>query len=1622
MGNNKYADHQTNKIINKISDQLSDKLTTAKVNKPTIKNFVSCFYANTTMEMLSTLSEEQIIHRLNSLWEFFYINNALPCNFRVFKETFCNDSKPKVVIDFFGHNMAFLLDSIRMLLYRMGLKPRITFHPILQVTRNKDGTIQTISIPSNTKHASDLESIIHFEIHEDITDKTLQTISKELAKTLQDIEWANQDWEIMRTKTSQTMQELEQSTTSLTLSNNEKKEIISFLNWINNDHYTFLGYCNYDFIIENEPGKIAKPAQNDPNLGILKNKGLKTMRSIFKGIPASEKTTKYLTEKFPVVINKSSILSRVHRNTNMDCIGIKRYDNNGKVIGIKIFIGLFTSVAYSSSVRDIPLLRSKIKTIVKESGFTNDWHDGKALIHILDSLPRDELFQASVAELKKIAISILHLQETPRIAFFVRKDKFSRFLSCLVYIPQDRFDTALCKKISTILEHYFDGNVGTYKAQFGSIPFARVHYTVEPKQAIKKDYNITTIEEQIISAASNWSDKLDIALHDICAKEDINLLYKRYENAFEHGYKAKYIGKYSVADIIEIEKMYELNDNFRVRVYSDQDTESSSLKLKIYNRFNSLPLSDVLPILENLDLKVMSEVPYKVSALSCDEVWIHDFGLESRGDCIIDLAKACDYFKETLIKVHHQEVENDGFNRLVIRANLHTRQCILFRAYAKYLRLTGLPFNRAYISDTLVKNPRIVQLLASLFAARLQHNDTDQANKIEQSINASLENISNADEDRVLRLYLKIIKATVRTNMYQPDTNGNEKNYISFKISSQELDFLPAPKPLYEIFVYSSFMEAIHLRGGKVARGGIRWSDRQEDFRTEILGLLKAQMVKNTVIVPVGSKGGFIVKHPTTNMSREETINMGIHCYQTMIKGMLDLTDNLIDNNITSPANVIRLDQNDPYLVVAADKGTATFSDYANDIAKQYNFWLDDAFASGGSVGYDHKKMAITAKGAWESVKRHFRELGKNIQQEHFHVIGVGDMSGDVFGNGMLLSEQIKLIAAFNHIHIFIDPDPDTVTSYKERKRLFAKSRSTWEDYDTNVLSKGGAIYSRNAKTIIINDTIKKMFALQSSTITPDELVKKILTHKTNLLWFGGIGTYIKSSIESHSDVGDRMNDNVRVNAKDLQAEVIGEGANLGCTQLARIEFERKQGGYINTDAIDNSAGVSCSDREVNIKILLNDIMNKHDMSFAKRNKLLESMTNDVSDLVLEDNYAQSQTITMIRELGHKNFDQQINLIRTLENDGILNRQIEFLPDDSMLEEYQNSQTCLTRPEISTLLGYSKISFYDRILNSSIAKDPFFNKYLKQYFPYALQRNYHQEILNHPLKQEIIATYAINKIINKMGASYILEATHYTGADVDKVIHAFFTITTVFNLEPLWQDIDKLDNQISEANKISILLDLHTILKRTNIWLLKYYPMHRTIEETINALCSGVEIFLANINNALDEKGKAKLDDMVKYYENMNLDNSLAKRIAFLKIASTSPDIILIASETGYHVSKVAELYFQIGELFNFSLLKDIITTKSNTSSRWDRRLTNCLLEELFNYQSDLTISILQYIQKFNIKVEDNFTIALNDWSNAHSNNIKNLNSAITESQIESNFNLTAMDVIIRELRHLSGN
>jgi glutamate dehydrogenase len=1578
-----------------------------------VHDFVKLFYTNPSKESLTRLPQDQLVDALLELWTLFHTRPKGKPKFRVYYWTPAPEQAlaERLVIDIVNDNMSFQVDSLYGILNRLGLKPRLTFHPLMTVERDKKGSITHLKAPDKSRNAKNVESFIHCEVVDNITPDLVTQLEALIPQLLQDVKWANEDWEAMRKQTLTTIKELETATTVP-----ERTEACRFLRWMEEEHYTFLGYCNYEFI-DADPHKLATRVATDIPLGVLRNEDLSRLDVLFEGIAPSEETRAYILDAFPIAINKTSRLSNVHRNVPMDCIGVRRYDAKGNVIGMRLFVGLFTSVAYDSSARDIPLLRTKIAKIIERAGFTFDWHDGKALIHILDSLPRDELFQAPIGVLTHISLEILRLQERQRIAFFMRRDQFNRFLSCLVYVPRERFNSELCEQMGEILARECNGTVDDYKAQFGSLAFARVHYTITSSKGLKKKYDVKHIENVLIEAARTWSDNLKLTLSELYREVQSASLYQRYHRAFDRGYQERYQGREVLDDLLMIEQVYQESPH-KVHLYQTP-AQARALKLKIYNLGEPLPLSDVLPILENLDLKVISEVPYKVSPTGAtQDVWIHDFSLRTGASEGINVSESAPKFEEAFLKVRENRIENDSFNRLILMANLDWWQCNILRAYAKYMRLIGVPLSKAYISQTLVKYPQIVSLLIHLFEKRFDPRNPGASPKSVEQIQTFLDTIENADEDRILRLYLTLIQSTIRTNAFQQALDGSHKDHISFKIFSKELDVLPKPHPLYEIFIYSSSMEAIHLRGGKVARGGIRWSDRQEDFRTEVLGLMKAQTVKNSVIVPVGSKGGFIIKTSLEGKNREEIFQEGVRCYQMMIRGLLDITDNLVDGKIVYPQDVVRWDEDDPYLVVAADKGTASFSDFANAISNEYGFWLGDAFASGGSAGYDHKKMAITARGAWESVKRHFRELGTDIQKETIRVVGIGDMSGDVFGNGMLLSKTLKLVAAFNHMHIFIDPTPDPATSFQERERLFNLPRSTWQDYNPKVLSEGGAIYLRHAKNITVTPEIQDLLGLENPTLKPDELIKMLLMHPVDLVWFGGIGAYVKASTESQSDVDDRANDAVRVNGKEMRAKVIGEGANLGCTQKGRIEFERLARGHLNTDAIDNSAGVACSDREVNLKILFNEIMHRHGLSLTARNKLLEKMTQDVGNLVLRDNYLQPQIIST--GFSVKGLDQQIQLIRTLEHEGLLDRSLESLPDDPKLEEYQATQTALTRPEIAILMGHSKISFYDQILQTDLPNDPFFEKHLISYFPSLLQKTYREDILRHPLRREIIATFAVNQLINRSGAGYIIEAMRLTGAPLENVFKAFFTAVEVFDLETVWHAIEKLDNCVEWEAQHTALLDIFKLLRRTVMWLLRHYPMATTITETINVLSIGIESFLANIMDCLDENGKEALLATISEYKDMQLPEELAQRLALLRTAATSPDIILIASETLFTVPEVAELYFKVGDLFHFTSLRETIDSGA-FASIWERRLASNLLEDFYNYQNDLVVNLLSYATEFNIRLDDHYETLLNGWITAHSTLIETIEQGLKEAQLSVKPDLTALSVLARDLRLLCG-
>ncbi|MCB1939520.1 MAG: NAD-glutamate dehydrogenase, partial [Rhodocyclaceae bacterium] len=1008
----------------------------------------------------------------------------------------------------------------------------------------------------------------------------------------------------------------------------------------------------------------------------------------------------------------------------------------------------------------------------------------KALRTILEQYPRDELFQSSVDELFTTTTGILRLGERQRIRLFVRPDAFARFVSCLIYVPREHYNTEQRKRIQAQLMESFEGSSSEFEVHFSESALARLLIIVRTKDSVIPPFDVREIEQRLVNVARRWEDGLQHALLEHHGEERGMRLARRYLNAFPAGYREEYAARIAVHDI-ELMESIDPDNGLGMNLYIPLEAPPGRLNFKLFHVGAPVALSSSLPMLERTGVKVEEERPNRIERSDGTLVWVHDFGMTFEGVEELNLDAVRPLFHEAFQRVWRGEIENDDFNRLTLLAGLGWREVAMLRAYAKHMKQAAFTFSQTYMEQTLAHYPALTAQLVALFKARFdpaqEVSRSTRCEALVEEINATLDTVANLDEDRILRQFLAVIQATLRTNYFQPGKDGRPKPYLSFKFDPRRIPNLPEPKPMFEIFVYSPRVEGVHLRGGKVARGGLRWSDRMEDFRTEILGLVKAQIVKNAVIVPVGSKGGFVVKNPPPGGDREAMLAEGIACYRTFLSGLLDLTDNLVLGDVVPPAAVVRHDEDDPYLVVAADKGTATFSDIANAVAAEYGFWLDDAFASGGSVGYDHKKMGITARGAWESVKRHFREMGVNTQEEPFTVVGIGDMSGDVFGNGMLLSRQIKLVAAFDHRHIFFDPDPDPETSWTERDRMFALPRSSWDDYNRALISAGGGIWPRSAKSIPLTDQMRAVLDTDATALPPTELIRCILKAPVDLLYNGGIGTYIKATSETDAAVGDRANDAVRVNGRELRCKVFGEGGNLGATQLGRIEFALN-GGRVCTDAIDNSGGVDCSDHEVNIKILLNGVVAEGELTNKQRNQLLLDMTDEVAALVLRDNYFQTQTLSVTRARGLELLDEQARFMRKLGNAGRLNRKLEFLPFDEEIAERKAARSGLVSPELAVLLAYSKIEVYDAVLASDIPEDPYISQALFRYFPVALRERYAEQIQRHPLKREIIATHVINSMINRVGATFVSRLQDETGASVPEIVRAYLAAREAFDL------------------------------------------------------------------------------------------------------------------------------------------------------------------------------------------------------------------------------------------------
>lgn len=1547
-------------ITNKVVKLIYEKLPQAEAEL--LEKFVKQYYLSVSFEDLAERNIMDLYGAILCHWRFIQQRKPGEIKIRVYNPEFEQQGWDSVhtVIELIQEDCPFLLDSIRMALHQRGLMVHMVLHLAnLMVERDADGMITNIftngsTPPEGTPNVTK-EAPVFLEVDRQSMPQILHEIQEDLKNVMNDVRLSVNDWSSMTKGMNDIIQEMEQS-------NKEKRcpefqEKINFLQWLYANNFTFLGYCHLEFTPPSD--KTSWLFTSDNFLGILKKPDRQRYNSIFQYIPLKTQTP--TGEHECLIVGKTNMVSTIHRPANTDLITIMQFSPSGELIGAHCFIGLYTASAYNHSPQNIPLLRLKLKHIMEKANFPVHGHDGKSLLNILENFPRDDLFQCPVDEIYDVAMGILYLQERQKIKIFVLRDTFCHHLSCQVFIPRERFDSALRERIQHIIEKAVQGHTIDFNTRFSESILARIHFTLQVIPQESLNFDTKEIERQIIESARSWEDHLKDAIIEHYGEEKGNILYLRYHNAFPAGYKEQFIARTAVYDIEHMQSLSPTN-NLAMSFYRPLDEAPGVIRFKLFHMGAAIPLSDVVPMLENMGLRVIDQKPHEIKTLDFQTTLIDDFGMIHESVEALNVDAVKDVFQEAFYYVWNGHAENDGFNRLVLKAGFNWREVMVLRGYAKYLWQLGFSFSQNYIEETFANNAPIAAQLLELFMLRFDpslpmESKNTGANTIRRQIKAKLESVENLNEDRIIRRFINLIMATIRTNYFQRDINQQIKSYFSFKIDSSIIPEMPLPKPLCEIFVYSPRMEGVHLRGAKVARGGIRWSDRKEDFRTEVLGLMKAQQVKNAVIVPLGAKGGFICKKIPKDASRDQIREEGVACYQLLIRGLLDLTDNIIDNKIVSPNDVVCYDADDPYLVVAADKGTATFSDIANALAIEHNFWLGDAFASGGSAGYDHKKIGITAKGAWESVKRHFREMGVDTQTQDFTVMGIGDMAGDVFGNGMLLSRHIKLVAAFNHMHIFLDPNPNPEKSFEERKRLFDLERSTWADYNADLISQGGGVYDRNAKVVMLSPEVQACFGFTVDKMAPNDLIRALLQSKVDLLFNGGIGTYVKSKEEYDSQVGDRANDALRINGEDLQCLVVAEGGNLGFTQLGRIEYALK-GGRINTDAIDNSAGVDCSDHEVNLKILLNPLVAQGDMTNKQRNELLVNMTPEVVDLVLSDNISQTGALSLFSFNIEKNIDMLSRLIRYLEEHANLDRKLEFLPDNETLQARKVNKQGLTRSELAILFAYTKIDLKQKLLASDLPEDPFVSKMLTTAFPSIVGKDYDQALLKHRLKREIIVMQVANQLIDKMGLNFIQRLQDETGAPTAEIVRAYMVSKEIFDADNYYKLIENLPLSVSAEIQFQLLHDFTRLIRRGARWFLRNKSAGIHIEEEIKHFKEGIDQASQDIQNYL--RGIAK--DNFELYEAVliqaDIPSEVASQVASKINLFAALDIVEAAKTHNLPIEEVMLAYFMLGDHLELEWFKAQVINHP-VATHWDALARASYRDDLDRQQRDLTIAVL---------------------------------------------------------------
>jgi len=1504
-------------------------------------------------EELPDFDPADVAHALVDFWRFGE-TDATPLSIRVRPAVRADGTDLKSdLLEIVQPDRPFLVDSIMGAIAEQGFSVRAMFHPVIDTPDLGEGAGRRSMI-----------QVYLAPVGEDREAALVEAVREALA----DVQLAVDDFAAMKALIRRSIAELRAS--KAPIPEGEREEGLAFLDWLEGDRFVFLGARVYDYPRTAEGGYAAEEPLYQPegSLGVLRDQTLTVLRRGSEPAILSPQVRDHLLLGAPLVVAKSNLRSKVHRRGYMDYVGVRRYGADGKPSGEVRFVGLFTAEAYETPAHEVPVIRRKVEHVLTEAGKDPEGHSGKRLRNILETWPRDELFQISEHELLSMAMGVLHLYDRPRVRLFARKDPFDRFISVLMFVPRERYDSGVRERAGRILAEAYQGRVSAYYPSFSDAPLARVHYVLGVTPGKHGEPDLATLETAVAETARTWDDRFEAAVRDGGAPGRVAETLARWQGAFPPGYRDQYDAAEALADLAVVDDLG-ADEQVRVRAFRQADDDKLTFRFKLYRPGAAAPLADVLPILEHMGLKALIEDGFKLTPTQGihAKVWVHEFTLRDERGEHLSFADIKTAFEAAFVAIWTGRAESDGFNRLVLELGVGWREAALVRALARYRQQTGLDPSQGVQEQALSDNPGVTRLILDLFRIKFDPAvradlaaREEQARAVEADINEALQAVASLDADRVLRRIAALIGAIQRTNFFQVGPDGEPKPYISYKIASRELEDLPAPKPYREIYVSAPHVEGVHLRFGPVARGGLRWSDRRDDFRTEVLGLVKAQQVKNAVIVPVGSKGGFYPKTLPRGGDRDAIQAEAIRAYKTFLSGLLDITDNIdADNRIVPPAGVIVHDGEDPYLVVAADKGTATFSDIANGVAEDYGFWLGDAFASGGSVGYDHKVMGITARGAWEAVKRHFRELGKDIQAEPFTAVGVGDMSGDVFGNGMLLSRQTKLLAAFDHRHIFLDPDPDPAASWAERDRMFKLPRSSWDDYDKSLISRGGGVFARSLKTIPLSPEVRALFEIKAETVTPAELLTAILRSKAELLYLGGIGTYVKARGESQAEAGDKANDAIRVNGADLRVKVVGEGANLGLTQAGRIEFAQA-GGRLNTDAIDNSAGVDSSDHEVNIKILTGILERGGALTREARNQLLPTMTDDVAGHVLADNYDQTLALSLMESDAVSEVESHARFMAELEAKGRLDRKVEGLPEAAALADRAQAGKGLTRPEMAVLLAYGKIDLFDDIVASQAPDDPWFEATLKGYFPPGLGQ-YGDAMQQHRLRREIIATVLDNQMINMCGPTFPSRLRAAAACDTTALVIAFAAAREILGVDALWDQVSALDGKASAGGQLALYKALAYALRSLTFWLARRaFKDKSTVKVLVEAYGPSVKALSAlgtTILSPFEQKAAAK---RAKAYVADGAPDALALAVAALQPMTTAADLVDLGNASSWSVQNVARLYHQVGAAFGFDRLRSAAGSFVGGDA-FERLAVRRLIEDMLGEQTAITQAVLKF-------------------------------------------------------------